>query len=127
MAATQIGRAYLFQSWVAFTASLSQDPFLQDVPTSIQLDFFIVYACWYRRGLLSRSLHPISTKHVEEALRAVGQEFSQLGLPDPWLDGTRYVFRLKTLFKAWTDEDPTPSRVAGQYHHPPSPHHMLIH
>ena len=28
MAATQIGRAYLFQSWVAFTASLSQDPFL---------------------------------------------------------------------------------------------------
>ena len=41
----------------------------------------------------------------------MGQEFSQLGLLDPRLDGPQYVFWLKTLFKAWTDEDPTPSRV----------------
>ena len=96
---------------MAFTASLSQDPFLHDIPTDIHLDFFIVYACRYRRGLLSHSLQPVGAKRVEEALRAVGQEFSRLGLPDPRLDGTHYVFRLKTLFKAWTDEDPTPSRV----------------
>ena len=48
---------------------------------------------------------------MEEALCAMGQEFSQLGLPDPRLDGPQYVFWLKTLFKAWTDKDPTPSRV----------------
>ena len=48
---------------------------------------------------------------MEEALRAMGQEFSRLGLPDPRLDGPRYVFWLKTLFKAWTNEDPTPSQV----------------
>jgi hypothetical protein len=48
---------------------------------------------------------------VEEALHAVGQEFSQLGIPDPRLDGTSYTFRLKTLFKAWADSNPAPSRV----------------
>jgi hypothetical protein len=41
----------------------------------------------------------------------VGQEFSRLGIPDPRLDGTSYVFCLKTLFKAWADSDPAPSRV----------------
>jgi hypothetical protein len=34
-----------------------------------------------------------------------------LGIPDPRLDGTSYVFRLKTLFKAWADSDLAPSRV----------------
>jgi hypothetical protein len=111
VAATRIGRAYLFDSWVAFTASLSHDPFLLDIPRDAHIDFFIVYACRYRRGLLSRSSQPVGAKRVEEALRAVGQEFSRLGHPDPRLDGVHYVFRLKTLFKAWADEDPTPSRV----------------
>jgi hypothetical protein len=27
------------------------------------------------------------------------------------LDGTRYVFRLRTLYKAWADDDPAPTRV----------------
>ena len=48
---------------------------------------------------------------MEEALCAVGQEFSRLGIPDPQLDGTSYIFRLKTLFKAWADSDLAPSRV----------------
>ena len=48
---------------------------------------------------------------MAEALHAVGQAFARLGLPDPRLEGTHYVFCLKTLFKAWADEDPAPSRV----------------
>ena len=92
MAATRIGRAYLFDSWVAFTASLSQDPHLSQVPSHLHIDWFIIYACRYRRGLLSRSMQPIGAKHVEEALHAMGQEFSQLGLPDPRLDGIHYTF-----------------------------------
>ena len=69
MAATRIGRAYLFESWVAFTASLSQDPYLsQQVPPSLHLDWFIVYTCCYRWGLLSHSAQPVGSKRVEEAL-----------------------------------------------------------
>ena len=68
MAVTRIGRAYLFESWVAFTASLSQDPHLSQVPPNLHLDWFVVYACHYRWGLLSRSVHPVRAKHVEEAL-----------------------------------------------------------
>ena len=41
----------------------------------------------------------------------MGQAFARLGLPDTWLDGTHYVFHLKSLFKAWADQDPAPSRV----------------
>ena len=68
MAATRVGHAYLFKSWVAFTASLSQDPHLSQVPPNLHLDWFIVYACRYRQGLLSRSVHPVGSKRVEEAL-----------------------------------------------------------
>lgn len=109
--ATQSDRASLFQAWVAFCADLGHEPFLQDVPTELHLDFFIVFACRYRRGVLSLSALSVRSKRVEEALRAVGQEFARLGLQDPRLDGTRYVFRLRTLFKAWTDDDPAPTRV----------------
>ena len=76
VAATCIGRAYLFDSWVAFTASLSQDPLLLEVPWDAHIDFFIVYTCHYRQGLLSCSSQPIGAKCMEEALRAMGQEFS---------------------------------------------------
>ena len=48
---------------------------------------------------------------MEEALHAMGQEFSRLGLPDPDLDGIHYTFQLKILFKAWASEDPIPSWV----------------
>ena len=96
---------------MAYICALGQDPYLQDVPPDSHLDFFIVFACRYRRGLLSRSENPVGAKRVEEALRTVGQEFTRLGLPDPRLDGPHYVFRLKSLFKAWADEDPAPTRV----------------
>ena len=92
MAATWIGRTYLFDLWVAFTASLSHDPHLSQVPSFLHIDWFIVYACHYRRGLLSHSSQPVRAKHVEEALCAVGQEFSRLGLLDPCLDSIHYTF-----------------------------------
>ena len=77
----------------------------------MHLNFLIIFACHHHYGLISHSCQPISAQCMEEALHAVGQEFTQLGLPDPRLDGTHYVFWLKTLFKAWEDEDPAPSHV----------------
>ena len=92
--ATQSDRASLFTSWVAFCANLGHKPFLTNVPSDLLLDFFIVFACRYCRGLLSRSSLPVRSKCVEEALHAIGQEFARLGLPDPRLDGPWYAFWL---------------------------------
>ena len=76
MVVTQTDQDHLFASWVAFTTDLQQDAYLRDVPSNTHLEFFIVFACHYRCGLLSRSSHPISAQHVEEALHAMGQVFA---------------------------------------------------
>ena len=111
MPATQSDRATIFNHWVAYCHGLGHDPVLSNVPFALQLDFLIVFGLRYRRGLISRSAVPVRSKRVAEALRAVGQEFARLGKADPRMDGTRYHYRLGTLFKAWDDEDPAPSRV----------------
>ena len=41
---TRIRCAYLFDSWVAFTASLSQHLLLVQVSQDVHIDFFIIYA-----------------------------------------------------------------------------------
>ena len=105
MAATRSDRVSLFRTWVDFTCSLGHEPFLQEVPPHCHLNFLIVFACRYQRGLISRSAKPVRSKRVEEALCAMGQEFARLGLQDPWMEGPNYVFRLKTLYKAWDDKD----------------------
>ena len=50
---TRTNQDHLFASWVAFTTSLQQDAYLCDVPSDIHLEFLIVFACRYCRGLLS--------------------------------------------------------------------------
>jgi hypothetical protein len=45
MALTWTDRARLFDSWVAFTDSLSCNPYLRDVPPAFHLNFFIICAC----------------------------------------------------------------------------------
>jgi hypothetical protein len=63
VALTRTNRARLFESWVAFTDSLGCDPsYLRDVPPAYHLDFFIVYACQYRHGSLSRSAQPVGAQ-----------------------------------------------------------------
>ena len=90
--ATQSDRANLFAYWVAFCAILGHGPFLDDMAPNLHLDFLIIFGYHYHQGLINRSVQPVRSKRVAEALRAVGQEFAQLDLPDPRLDGARYVF-----------------------------------
>ena len=90
--ATQSDRANLFAYWVAFCAALSHGPFLDDVAPTLHLNFLIIFGCRYHHGLINRSMQPIQSKHVAEALRAVRQEFARLDLPDPRLVGARYVY-----------------------------------
>ena len=96
--ATQSDRANLFAYWVAFCAALGHRPFLDAVAPNLCLDFLIVFGYHYHRGLINHSTQPVRSKRMAEALRAVGQEFAQLDLPDPRLDGAHYVFRLGALF-----------------------------
>ena len=107
--ATQSDQANLFAYWVAFCATHGHGPFLDDMPPSLRLDFLIMFGYHYHCGLINRSMQPVQSKWVAEALCAVGQEFAQLDLPDPRMDGARYVYQLGALFKAWDNEDPAPS------------------
>ena len=59
---TRTDRSRLFESWVAFADSLGCDPYLRDVPPDCHLDFFVVYACRYRCGSLSRSTQPVGAQ-----------------------------------------------------------------
>ena len=76
MAVTRTDQDHLFNSWVAFTTSLQQDSYLHNVLSDTHLEFFIIFACCYHHGLLSRSSWPIGTQCVEEALHALGQAFA---------------------------------------------------
>ena len=76
MVVTRTDQDHLFASWVAFTADLQQDTYLRNIPSNTHLEFLIVFACRYRHGLLSQSLHPIGTQCMEEALHAMGQAFT---------------------------------------------------
>ena len=94
---------------MAFCAALGHRPFLDDVAPNLHLDFLIIFGCCYCHGLINRGAQPVRSKCVAEALRAVGQEFARLDLPNPRLHGARYVYRLGALFCTWDDEDPAPS------------------
>ena len=74
--ATQLDRANLFTYWVAFCAALGHGPFLDDMAPNLRLDFLIVFGYHYHRGLINRSMQPIRSKCMAEALHAMGQEFA---------------------------------------------------
>jgi len=68
-----------------------------------------------RRGELAKNKQhrSIGSKQVEEALRAVGARFTQLGEKDPRLtEAQKYVPRLKGVLNFFLNEDPAPGQVA---------------
>lgn len=111
---TRTNRESTWTVWVSFTQGLGFEPFLSDYEGN-KLEFFIVFAMRCRQGLLAKNKKskPIGGKRVEEALRAVGAKFVQLGLPDPHLtEAQKYKPRLKGIFQYFQNDDQAPSRVA---------------
>ena len=111
---TQTDRSSTWEVWVSFTEELGVEPFLSDYGGE-PIDCFIVFAMRTRRGELAKNKQhrAIGSKRVEEALRAVGARFTQLGEKDPRLtEAQKYVPRLKGVFKFFENEDPAPGRVA---------------
>lgn len=109
--ATQTGRQNTWTIWEAFCLQHGQDPYLQSYEGEA-LDFFIVFGMRYRRGEISKSGKSVLTGAVAEALRAVGQRFTELDIPDPrLLSSGKLQPRLKSLLDSFENADPAPSRV----------------
>ena len=107
---TQADRRTTWTVWTNFCAEHGQDPWLTNVED--QLSYFLVFGLRYRRGQISKSGRAVRSSRVEEALRAVGERFSELGLSDPRITGDRkLVPRLKGLYDYFTKEDPESTRV----------------
>jgi len=107
---TQTDRCSTWEVWVSFTEELGLEPFLSDYDGE-PIDCFIVFAMPTRRDELAKNKQhrAIGSKRVEEALRAVGARFTQMGEKDPHLtEAQKYVPRLKGIFKFFQNEDPAP-------------------
>lgn len=108
---TRTGKQNTWLVWCAFCEALEVDCYLTGVPD--KLDYFIVFGLRYRRGELSKSGNPVRVGSVTTALQAVGERFTELGLPDPRLQpGTNSLMpRLRGVITFMRNEDPAASRV----------------
>lgn len=97
-------------SWCAFCLEHQLDPHLQDISDPVPT--LQVWATRYRDGRLAPGGHPVRTKTVEDAVRAVGQTFARMGSHDIRQNSTGQLdYRLKQQFQCWRREDPAPHRV----------------
>jgi len=98
------------KTWDAFCESIYLDPTLADCPDPIPP--LQLFAHRYRTGEIAPGGAEVRGKTVGDALRAVGQAFSVMGLPDPRLttSGTLDIC-LSRLLSAYTKQDSPPTRV----------------
>lgn len=96
--------------WETFWATLQFDAHhLRDCDTMSLLHLF---AQRYRTGTIAPGRHPVRSRTLEDAIRAVGQTYARLGAPDPRLNVNGEVdLRLTSLFRAWRRDDEPPTRV----------------
>lgn len=103
-------RNSVWHVWKGFCDALH----LQDLLSSISdpIPFLQVFARRYRDGRLALRGKPVRARTVEEAVRAVGRTFVELGSSDPRLNcyGALDV-RLSAQIAQWKQEDPPPRRV----------------
>jgi hypothetical protein len=96
--------------WIQFCHSLNLDPTLPDITEPVPI--LQVFAHRYRLGQLSPSRTPVHGRTVGDAVRAVGQTLSQLGLPDPrLLPSGKLILPLSRQLASYTKADPPPYRV----------------
>jgi hypothetical protein len=102
--------------WESFCNSMAIDPTLStyaDPIPALQL-----FAHRYRTGAIAPGGAQVRGKTVGDAVRAVGQAFSSLGLPDPRLTPTGALdLRLSRLLSSYNKQDPPPTE-SKLYHCP---------
>jgi thiol-disulfide isomerase/thioredoxin len=95
--------------WCHFCDSINVDPGL----SQFQDPFPVLYAFArrWRDGRLAPRGKPVRARTAEDAVRAVGQAFSQLGAPDPCLTNLgKMDLRLTRVITGWKRTDPSPER-----------------
>jgi len=96
--------------WDTFCNTLHLDPTMSDCHDKIPA--LQLFAHRYRSGELAPRGASVRGKTVGDALRAVGQAFAVLGLPDPRLTPAGQLdIRLSKQLAAYNKSDPPPTRV----------------
>jgi hypothetical protein len=109
-----------WQRWRDFCISINVDPSLAKISDPVIL--LQIFAQRYRTGIIAPQGHPVRSRTVEDALRAIGQTFTLLGSSDPRLDHAGNIdFRLQRQLRGYGRADPPPNRVK------PVPIQILFH
>jgi hypothetical protein len=96
--------------WQQFCQALQLDDFLSTIADPVP--FLQTFARRYRDGRISLRGQPVRARTAEEAIRAVGRTFVELGSTDPRLNVFGNVdSRLSAQLAQWKQEDPAPRRV----------------
>jgi len=96
--------------WDQFCDSLDLDPSLSSCPDPIPA--LQLFAHRYRSGEIAPGGAKVRGKAVGDAVRAVGQAFSSMGLPDPRLTPSGQIdIRLSRLLSSYNKQDNPPTRV----------------
>jgi hypothetical protein len=96
--------------WDTFCAALAIDTTLAD--TNDPIPALQLFAHRYRVGAIAPSGGKVRGKTVADVLRALGQTFAHLGLPDPRLTPSGQLdLRLTRQLAAYNKQDDLPTRV----------------
>jgi len=96
--------------WELFCESIALDPTLATCPDPVPA--LQLFAHRYRSGEIAPGGAKVRGKTVGDAVRAVGQAFASMGLPDPRLTATgRIDLRLSRQLTSYNKHDCPPTRV----------------
>jgi hypothetical protein len=96
--------------WENICAQLQLDPY--DLGSHDPMPLLLLFSQRYRTGAIAPGRHPVRSRTVEDAVRAIDQAYAQLGSPDPRLSTYGDVdFRLTSLYRAWQRGDAPPGCV----------------
>jgi hypothetical protein len=99
-----------FALWEKFCQRMGLDSTLEAYSDPIPV--LQIFAHRYRMGIVAPSQAQVRGRTVGDAVRAMGQILSGLGLPDPRLQPNgKLDFRLSRQLSSYTFTDPPPSRV----------------
>ena len=105
--------------WSSFCQSLGVDT--NALPAD-PIPLLQIFAQRLRSGTLAPGRGPVKSRSVEDSVRGVGQTYAGMGAADPRLNPRgKLDFRLTSLYRAWANADPPPSRVK------PLPQTLLAH
>ena len=99
-----------WERWMAFCASIPIDPWMFEVYDPVPL--LQIFGARYCDGRIAPRGHPVRSRTVEDALRAVGQAFASVGAKDIRKDTVGSIdFRIQRQLRSYTRADPPPDRV----------------